>query len=100
MNEELSIYSLEEFVSHGGEPQHYLGRAYYCWQDIPFVNDYEGREPDTVRRVLFRCGDHPRVLSKKLRIKEWKERVAAMQREIQAMEVSIVRFEKELSNDI
>lgn len=94
MNEALSIYSIEEFVSHGGEPHHYLGRAMYCWQDKSFVNDYEGRVPDTVRRVLFRCGDHPRVISKKLRIKEWGERVAALQREIQAMEQWVYRFEK------
>lgn len=80
MNEELSIYSIEEFISHCGEPQHYLGRACYCWKDVEFPNDWDGREPPTVRHVLFRCGDHSRVLSKKLRIKEWSDRVAALQR--------------------
>jgi len=99
-DEALSIYSIEEFVSHGGEPAHYLGRAMYCWKDVAFPNDWDGRVPPTIRRVLFKCGDHPRVLSKKLRLQEFKERVASLQREIHAMEVSIVRFEKGLSNDI
>lgn len=76
-DEALSIYSIEEFVSHGGKPENYRGRAVYGWTS-----------------VLIKWGDHPKVLSKKLRIQEFKERVASLQREIHAMEVSIIQFEK------
>ena len=35
MNEALSIYSIEEFISHGGERQHYLGD---CIADVKAIS--------------------------------------------------------------
>lgn len=83
-DEALSIHSIEEFVYHGGKPENYRGRAVYGWTD----------------GELIKWGDHPIVLSKKLRLQESKERLASLQCEIWAMEKAIYIFEKGLSNEI
>ena len=90
----IVINSIEEFLANGGEPQHYLGRAVYCWRDVEFPTDWDGRTPPTIRHVLYRCGDHPVVVQKKLELQELKERLSSLQREIRAMDISIYNFEK------
>lgn len=80
----ILINSMGEFLENGGEPLNYLGRAYYSWHVLG-----PGGKP-----MLCRCADHPIVRRKKFESLEFKDRLAALQREIRVMDLSIAQFEK------
>jgi hypothetical protein len=92
MDNSIEINSIEEFLQHGGEKQHYLGKAMYCWQDLAFPNDWDGRVPNSIIRTFFKCAEHPIVVREKARIEELRKTFEYLRLEIRKQEIALSLF--------